>query len=461
MNARNASDERAIERPPSDEPPTPRRPLPNQRPGQRYARLPARRERFASRTSPRITRERPSRVASTSRPPVEVQNGRVGRAVADLDEVLDGLVTGAGRVQPVRPEIAESWRRVAAGGLRPDRFDPMYDHDVERDGRLERAAAPVLGQLIDDLAGTESSLVLTDERGHVVARRVSEPQFLARLDEIRLAPGFFYDEADAGTNGIGSALAQGRAFFVHGREHFADLLTGMACAGVPVTDPRTGLILGVVDVTVSAENASPLMLPLAKRAAWEIEQRLLEGASAIEWVLHDRFVHARRAKRPVVLVSEYTMMANPAATGVVDLLDRPRLWEWARRMIENRGRSQDIVFSTDVSVTGCEPVHAGGALIGALVWLDVAETGDPAGSPASRSGRPAIGWGALTDSERGVADLVAYGMTNRQVAERLFVSPHTVDAHLRHIFNKLGIRSRVELARLVAEHPGEQRQLTQ
>jgi DNA-binding CsgD family transcriptional regulator len=336
----------------------------------------------------------------------------------------------------------------------------MYDPEVERDSRLGRAAAPVLAQLVDDLGGTESSLVLTDERGHVVDRRVSEPHFLARLDEILLAPGFFYDEADAGTNGIGSALAQGRAFVVHGREHFADLLTGMACAGAPVTDPCTGQIVGIVDVTVSAQNANPLMLPLAKRAAWEIEQLLLEGASAIEWVLHERFVHARHADRPAVLVSEYTMMANTAATGVLAPFDQARLWELARRMIEGGGRSQDVVLSRDAFVRGCEPIHDGGALVGALVWLDVAGSGDTDERHGSRVDRPSLGWRALTESERAVADLVADGMTNRQVGERLFVSPHTVDAHLRHIFNKLGIRSRVELARIVAEHPRAHRRPT-
>jgi DNA-binding CsgD family transcriptional regulator len=41
-------------------------------------------------------------------------------------------------------------------------------------------------------------------------------------------------------------------------------------------------------------------------------------------------------------------------------------------------------------------------------------------------------------------------MTNKQAATRLFVSHHTVDAHLRHIFAKLGLNSRVELARVVA-----------
>jgi DNA-binding CsgD family transcriptional regulator len=61
------------------------------------------------------------------------------------------------------------------------------------------------------------------------------------------------------------------------------------------------------------------------------------------------------------------------------------------------------------------------------------------------------GWGALTASELTVARLVAEGLTNREVAERLFVSPHTVNSHLRHAFSKLGISSRMELARVVRD----------
>ncbi|HEX6755499.1 MAG TPA: LuxR C-terminal-related transcriptional regulator [Mycobacteriales bacterium] len=70
----------------------------------------------------------------------------------------------------------------------------------------------------------------------------------------------------------------------------------------------------------------------------------------------------------------------------------------------------------------------------------------------ARAERPASGWESLTESERRVADTVAEGLTNRQSAERLFLSPHTVDFHLRQIFLKLGIRSRVELTRLVLQH---------
>jgi DNA-binding CsgD family transcriptional regulator len=62
------------------------------------------------------------------------------------------------------------------------------------------------------------------------------------------------------------------------------------------------------------------------------------------------------------------------------------------------------------------------------------------------------GWAAMTSAELAVARLVAEGQTNREVADRLFVSPHTVNSHLRHIFSKLGINSRVELARLARDY---------
>jgi len=61
------------------------------------------------------------------------------------------------------------------------------------------------------------------------------------------------------------------------------------------------------------------------------------------------------------------------------------------------------------------------------------------------------GWPELSESELAVVRLVATGATNREVGEQLFLSPHTVNAHLRQIFAKLEVRSRVELARLAAQ----------
>ena len=67
---------------------------------------------------------------------------------------------------------------------------------------------------------------------------------------------------------------------------------------------------------------------------------------------------------------------------------------------------------------------------------------------------PRRGWVSLTRAEQAVVDLVATGLTNREAASELFLSPDTINTHLRHAFAKLGIRSRVELARLAAERAG-------
>lgn len=69
---------------------------------------------------------------------------------------------------------------------------------------------------------------------------------------------------------------------------------------------------------------------------------------------------------------------------------------------------------------------------------------------AKRAPRPTVGWEALTAAEREVVALAAEGLTNRQIGERLFVGHRTVATHLTHAFDKLGVRSRVALAREAA-----------
>ena len=60
----------------------------------------------------------------------------------------------------------------------------------------------------------------------------------------------------------------------------------------------------------------------------------------------------------------------------------------------------------------------------------------------------------LTNTERRVADLIAHGQTNREIASAMFVTENTVQTHLRHIFQKLGVRSRTELAAQFLAAPG-------
>jgi DNA-binding CsgD family transcriptional regulator len=70
--------------------------------------------------------------------------------------------------------------------------------------------------------------------------------------------------------------------------------------------------------------------------------------------------------------------------------------------------------------------------------------------------RPQTGWQSLTPTERSVADLVAEGLSNPQIGDRLYISRRTVQAHLAHVFAKLDLTSRAQLAALVAEHRGSQ-----
>jgi len=65
--------------------------------------------------------------------------------------------------------------------------------------------------------------------------------------------------------------------------------------------------------------------------------------------------------------------------------------------------------------------------------------------------RSTFGWDSLSESERRVAALVARGHSNKEIGQRLYMSHRTVGSHLYRIFPKLGLRSRVELARIVVE----------
>ena len=83
--------------------------------------------------------------------------------------------------------------------------------------------------------------------------------------------------------------------------------------------------------------------------------------------------------------------------------------------------------------------------IGARLWADRAR------AELERVGLRRTSGGGLTEGERRVAELSAQGLTNRQVAAALFMSPKTVEANLARAYRKLGIRSRAELGALMAQ----------
>ena len=79
-------------------------------------------------------------------------------------------------------------------------------------------------------------------------------------------------------------------------------------------------------------------------------------------------------------------------------------------------------------------------------WADRARAELHAVGDPPKAGREAP---ALTPQQAKIARLVAEGATNREVAARLFLSQRTVEHHLRNIFTRLGVRSRVELVRVL------------
>ena len=71
--------------------------------------------------------------------------------------------------------------------------------------------------------------------------------------------------------------------------------------------------------------------------------------------------------------------------------------------------------------------------------------------------RPSSGWAALTPTERDVVQLVSAGLSNKDIATKLFVSPRTVQTHLTHVYAKLGVASRFQLIQEAAHHTGPAR----
>ncbi len=163
--------------------------------------------------------------------------------------------------------------------------------------------------------------------------------------------------------------------------------------------------------------------------------------------------HGTSAAARSVALNGRLMIMNATAGALLNPAERPRLWKVAKDAIgQGSPQIRELRLSHGKSVMASHrPVVKDGTAIGVIVQFSA-----PGTSPAPRAisegvSRDPAGWADLTRTERQVAQVVAGGLTNREAGRRVFMSPHTVDAHLRHIFRKLDINSRVELARIVGE----------
>ena len=163
--------------------------------------------------------------------------------------------------------LVASWRRSEDYGVPLEGAQPSFCGDIDTDSLFSLCGREVLGELHRSLASEPISLMLTDAAGLVLERRCGDHGLLRALDAVHLAPGFSYAEREAGTNGLGLALADRVATLVRAEEHYALSLRTYTCAAVPVLDPVTGRLEGAVNLTTFSDSSSELLLALARSAA--------------------------------------------------------------------------------------------------------------------------------------------------------------------------------------------------
>ncbi len=273
----------------------------------------------------------------------------------------------------MRQVIAKSWQRSQLSGLKPGRFAPPYAvNGTEHEQRLLRAVRPVLQRLGEQLSDCKVSVLVTNPRADIADRWVADRHLARRLDKIMLVAGFSYAEGHVGTNAIGTALEQGGSVAVTGGEHFADALQDMGCAAAPMHDPRTGRVLGIVDVTSMYRDFNPVMLPLVLRAVADVEQRLIDEVSAGERLLLERLLQAtRRTRRAVVVMNDRVVLENPAAAKLLGSTDHAVLREEMLRARDAPRTPGTILQIGDAAAMTArlQPVIDGGTVVGALAEI--------------------------------------------------------------------------------------------
>jgi len=200
--------------------------------------------------------------------------------------------TMAGHRAPARPRdvIGESWQRLMSAGIDPDsRTQPV----VETGGLEALRRASGLVAVLDEVSrGLETIvadgtniLVVADAQGRVLWRSGS-PAVLTNADRLGFIEGARWAEGEVGTNAIGTALVSNRAVQVFSAEHFLRTHHSWTCAGAPIRDPRTGHVIGVVDVSGPAATVHPTTVALVDAVARLAESHLREQ--------HDRTLNRLR-----------------------------------------------------------------------------------------------------------------------------------------------------------------------
>ncbi|MGD9991407.1 sigma-54-dependent Fis family transcriptional regulator [Pseudonocardia sp.] len=294
------------------------------------------------------------------------------------------LSSGSVARTAVGDTILTSWQRSRIAGVDIDQPVVPYDEAIDLHSRLARCAEPVMSRLQEQLDDIPVSVVLTDAQGRLIDRKDSERRLARIFDTVYFAPGFSYAEADVGTNGVGTALEDGRAVFVCGPEHFNERSMPFACAGAPIRNPLSRRIEGLIDLSCLAEDANPMMRALVHQAALDIERLLLEDGSRQQRLVLEEFLAAcGRSGGAVLSVSGEVVMANRRASALLTSADEEML-----RLAAADARQLAPGTVIEMSLGGrwahvrCHPVTQGRELAGAVFEVHLADGRQP-----RRSGR--------------------------------------------------------------------------
>ncbi|PNV36609.1 diguanylate cyclase [Streptomyces sp. DH-12] len=203
------------------------------------------------------------------------------RAARVLDEVRSAALSGRPAPVAPRPVIGQSWERMLRSGVDPDHgcrsgLLPMDEVRRRREASPLRHVLPVLREGLLSVADVARHImVVADEEGRVLWREGSAP-VLRKADGLGFEIGADWREDVVGTNGVGTPAVTGRPVQVFASEHFVRSHATWTCAGAPLTDPRDGRLIGVVDVSGPLETMHPATLAWVDSVAKLAEARLRE-----------------------------------------------------------------------------------------------------------------------------------------------------------------------------------------
>ena len=257
------------------------------------------------------------------------------------------------------------------------------------------------------------------------------------------------------TSALAAAHRMRNSDHLAGRRWAARVLAGAAAAR---SDPQQAARILADDPLLPSSPSLPVdvafLVEAARIGIAAGDQSLMARAAAAATTLdcdpniapafaaaatHVRGLLARDAEGLLAAAAAHADVRRPLLSAAAN--------EAAGRLLLRRGLTADAVRLLNGAAEAYAAAGAGadGGRVGVLLH---GHTVAPEPSDAKRSHQ---GWSSLTEAELKVIRLIAAGSTNRLAAKQLYLSPHTVNAHVRNAFAKLGINSRVQLANMLRD----------